>query len=54
MLVDELKPIPLNCSNMEICYFIALIISLLLKSFKDQLYRYEYLIAMISIFVHWI
>ena len=30
MLVDELKPIPLNCSNIEMYYSSVIIISLLL------------------------
>ena len=30
MLVDELKPIPLNCSNIEMYYSNVIIISLLL------------------------
>ena len=52
MLVDELKPIPLNCSNIEMYYSNVIIISLL--CFKSFINQYKYLIARFSIFVHWI
>ena len=54
ILVDELKPIPLNCSEIKCIFLMYYFFVIILQLFIDKLYRYKYLIARFSIFVHWI